>query len=121
MIVGVDYKDIFNNSKGTRLKIGVEMIRAELELLLNFKKYSLFFGNEMGLDLEKYLGLRNRTATFNLIKSDIEEMFAKYRRVKLKKVEMSFNESKNEVIINVTVAMAGQKYNNITIPIKVQN
>lgn len=121
MIVGVDYKDIFNNSKAANLKYGIEMIRAELELLLGFKKYSLFFGNEMGLDLEKYLGLRNRTATFNLIKSDIETLFAKYRRVKLKRIEMSFNEAKNEIIVNVTVAMSGRTYNNITIPIKVQN
>lgn len=121
MIIGVDYKDITNNSKATKLTMSIDMIRSELELLLNFKKYSLFFGNEMGLDLEKYLGLRNRTATFNLIKADIETMFAKYRRVKLKRVEMSFNDAKNEVVINVTVAMSGRSFNDITIPIRVQN
>lgn len=121
MITGVDYKRIFNNSKGANLEFGVEMIAAELELLLGFKKYSLFFGNEMGLDLEKYLGLTNRTATFNLIKADIEELFAKYRRVKLRRIEMDFDGSSNSIIINVTVTMAGNSFNEITIPLRVQN
>lgn len=121
MIVGVDYKDILDNAEATKLKFGVEMIRSEIELLLNFKKYTLFFGNNMGLDLEKYLHLENKTATFNLIKSDIEELFAKYRRVKLNRLRMTFDEETNGLIINVTVSMSGTSYNNITIPFKVQN
>jgi len=121
MIVGVDYTDILDNAKAAKLKSGIEMIRKEIELLINFKKYSLFFGNNMGLDLEKYLYLTNRTATFNLIKSDIEALFAKYKRVKLRRLEMSFDDDRNGVTINVTVSMGGTSYNNITIPFKVQN
>lgn len=121
MIVGIDHKQLLDNAKAAKLKFGVEMIRSEIELLLNFKKYSLFFGNNMGLDLEKYLHLTNTTATFNLIKSDIEELFAKYRRVKLRRIEMSFDDDNMGVTINVTVSMSGTSYNNITIPFKVQN
>lgn len=121
MIAGVDYKNIFNNSKAANIELGVNMIAAELELLLSFKKYSLFFGNNMGLDLEKYLGLTNRTATFNLIKADIEELFAKYRRVRLRRLEMEFDGSSNAIIINVTVTMVGNAVNEITIPLRVQN
>lgn len=121
MIIGVDYRLLFDDKKAAKLKKGIEMIEAELTLLLNFKKYSLFFGNEMGLDLEKYLGLTNRTATFNLIRSDIEDLFRKYRRVKLKKIEMSFNDSNNSILIDVIVSMSGTSFNNIKIPLKVQN
>jgi hypothetical protein len=121
MIIGVDYKNIVNNSKGANLEFGAQMIAAELELLLGLKQYSLFFGNNMGLDLEKYLGLTNRTATFNLIKADIEELFSKYRRAKLKKLEMDFDGANSRVIINVTVTMAGSSFNEITIPLRVQN
>lgn len=121
MIIGVDYKQIYDEKGATALKTGIDMIATEIELLLNFKKYSLFFGNNMGLDLEKYLGLTNRLATFNLIKSDIQDLFRKYRRVKLKTIEITFNKENNEVLINVTVSMSGTNFNNITIPFKVQN
>lgn len=122
MIIGVDYKNIFNVEKPeTNLTRGIEMIKAELELLLNFKKYSLFFGNNMGLDLEKYLYLTNRTATFNLIRSDIETLFRKYKRVTLKKVEMKFDDGANSITINVEVSYDKAGRNNITIPIRVQN
>ena len=46
MIIGVDYRLLFDDKKAAKLKKGIEMIEAELNLLLNFKKYSLFFGNE---------------------------------------------------------------------------
>jgi uncharacterized membrane protein len=122
MIIGVDYKEIFNeDSKSTQLKDGLEMIKTELELLLNFKKYSLFFGNEMGLDLEKYIGLTNRKATFNLIKAEIEDLFIKYKRVQLRKLELNFEKNSNSILINVTVVMPGSNLNDITIPFKVQN
>jgi len=104
MATGVKYNDIFSsNSKSTKLVSGVSLIKEELALLINFPKYGLFFGNEMGIDLEKYLYLQNKIATFNLIKADIEDLFKKYGRAQITKIEMSFDESNSAIIINVEV------------------
>lgn len=99
---GTDYKDIFNpETNSTKLISGKELLAKELELLLNFKKYTLFFGNGMGLDCERYIHLTNRKATFNLIKSDIEKLFSKYKRAKIKNITMKFNESSNTIEIKI--------------------
>ena len=121
MTIGVDYKRMFNSSKATRTVSSAELVAAELNLLLNFKKYSLFFGNEMGLDLEKYISLTNRTAPFNLIKSDIEHLFRKYRRANLKKIEMQFNGESNEIQIDLTVSVGKYGNNTLNIPLLVTN
>jgi phage baseplate assembly protein W len=122
MITGVDYTNIFSSeSPETKLTQGLDMIKQELTLLLNFRKHSLFFGNNMGLDLEKYLYLTNKTATFNLIRSEIEALFRKYRRVTLKKIEIKFEDYKNAIVINVEVSYDRIGRSNITIPIRIQN
>jgi hypothetical protein len=97
------------------------MIRDELELLLNFKKHSLFFGNSIGLDLEKYLYLTNRTATFNLIRSEIESLFRKYRRVSLQKIQIRFDDKTNGLVINVEVSYDQFGRTTITVPFSIQN
>ncbi len=105
MIIGVDYKDIFDESGSVRLKKDIEIITRELELLFRIRKYSLFFSNNMGVDLEKYIELSNETATFNLIKADIEQLFLKYRRAVLKKIDMSFSSLDSTIKIDLTVAV----------------
>lgn len=90
-MIGTPFKEIFNkDDKASNLISGAELIKSELEFLLTIEKHSLFFGNDLGIDLDRYLYLLNKTATFNLIKSDLEELFAKYNRVYLIKVDMSF-------------------------------
>lgn len=102
---GVDYRNIFDEAtSSTNLISGINMIAAEINLLLNHKKYTLFFGNDMGLDCERYIGLRNRVATFNLIRSDIEKLFKKYKRATIKKIDMSFNEENNAIDIVITAS-----------------
>lgn len=107
MAIGTDYKEIFKlNSAGNKetvLKSDTDLIKAELELLLNFKKHSLFFGNDIGLDLEKYINLSNRVATFNLIKADIEKLIAKYKKVKLKSINIEFSDAESVLKVNVVV------------------
>lgn len=120
MAVGVDYKNIFVDKK-TKLTSGADLIRAELELLLNFRKYGLFFGNNMGLDCERYIGLKNKVATFNLIKSEIEELFSKYGRAFIKQIEMKFNEETNSIDIDIECGISGGQYQSVRIPISVAN
>lgn len=104
MSVGTKYNELFNeNSLATKTISGIEVIKEELKMLINFPKYSLFFGNDIGLDLEKYLYLTNRMATFNLIRADIEAMFEKYGRARLSKIEMRFDNTSNAVIIDIEV------------------
>ena len=106
MINGVSYKNLFSpNAGNTNILSGINMIKEELELLLTFKKYGLFFGNNMGLGCEKYLFLGNKLATFNLVKADIEELFRKYTRATLLKTEVTFSSSTNTLIINLIVAV----------------
>ena len=70
MIRGIDYRNISSNGQ-TQLKSGMELIEAELNMLFSIPKHSLFFGNNIGIDLEKYLSLSNKTAAFNLVRSEI--------------------------------------------------
>jgi hypothetical protein len=126
MITGVSYKNIFKKESNviqneTIITRDIEMIRDELELLLNFKKHSLFFGNSIGLDLEKYLYLTNRTATFNLIRSEIESLFRKYRRVSLQKIQIRFDDKTNGLVINVEVSYDQFGRTTITVPFSIQN
>lgn len=118
MAKGIDYRNIFNDNRATQIVEGEELIQAELYLLLNFPKYSLFFGNNMGLDLEKYLNITNKTAAFNLIRADLEEFFAKYRRVQLVNLELEFDNSNLAININLTVS-----YNSrlMSIPLTLSN
>lgn len=120
---GTNYKDIFNQeTNSTNLLSGTALIRNELEFLLSFKKYSLFFGNNMGLDCEKYLGLSNRVATFNLIKSDIEDLFRKYKRAIIKNIKMVFNDDDNSIRIDITAVLSRQgKDSIINIPLVLSN
>lgn len=106
MPVGIDYKDIFNKEKNkTNLLRDEELVLSELSLLLGISKGSLFFGNNIGLDLEKYLYLTNKVAAFNLMRSDLEEFFTKYRRAKLEKIDMRFNKEDSSVDIELTVSV----------------
>lgn len=111
MPIGTSYSDLFSitdtGAKAVKLVSGLDLIKEELSILLNFQKYSLFFGNNMGLDCEKYLHLMNKFATYNLIRSDIDELFRKYGRARITKVEMTFDETNNQLIIDLTVMPAG--------------
>jgi len=121
MIIGVDYRDMFDSAKATRLKRDTEMILAELNLLLNMEKYSLFFGNNMGLDCEKYLNLTNKTAIFNLVKSEIEGLFIKYKRAIINKIEISFEDESSSLVVNLYVSTSRSGYNSFLIPIRISN
>ncbi len=100
---GTDYKNFFTEDGKTRLLSGAELVEKELQVLLQFQKHSLFFGNGIGLDAEKYLHLSNREATFNLIKREIEELFSKYSKAYLQNITMYFNEQKNSIEITLDV------------------
>lgn len=109
MAVGADYKKLFNHEKEElNLISGIDLIVRELELLLNFPRYSLFFGNNMGLDLEKYLYLSNRRAIFNLIADDIKKFFNTYGRVNLTSLEMSFDDINSKIIIDIEVGLGNE-------------
>lgn len=101
MRLGVSYKDIVKGGT-TNLQTGFPLIRDELELLINFKKHGLFFGNNLGLDLEKYLYLSNKEATFHLIRDDIIELLRKYGKVYLKELSMEF---KQDNTIHITIVV----------------
>lgn len=118
MAKGIDYRNIFSKNESTNLVEGEELIKAELLLLMSMPKYSLFFGNKMGLDLEKYLGVTNKSAAFNLIRADIEELFSKYRRAKLVSLEMEFDDKNLAIIINITVAINNRL---VTVPVTLSN
>jgi hypothetical protein len=117
---GVDYRDIFDDSvSSTKLITGASLVASELRLLMNMKKYTLFFGNEMGLDCEKYIGLTNRVATFNLIRSEIETLFKKYKRASIRKIDMSFNEETNSIDILMTVFLVANPNRTFTVPFSI--
>lgn len=110
MVSGVNYLNIFNEDGSTKLITGADLVMAELSLLFKMDKYSLFFGNNMGLDLEKYLYTNNKVATFNLIKSDIEAFFATYPKAILKRLEIQFDKL-GKAIINLTLNVNGSLVN----------
>jgi hypothetical protein len=120
MAIGIDYKEIFGSQttgkKAVILKSGTDLVKAELEALLNFKKHSLFFGNDIGLDCEKYLNLTNKVAIFNLISEEIEKLIAKYKRVTLKEISISFSKSESSLLINLT-CLYGSSTEEIQVPL----
>lgn len=119
MPIGVDYRQIIDTqNKVTKLKRNEELILAELSLLLNLEKGSLFFGNNMGLDLSKYLHLTNKLAIFNLVRADIEDFFKSYRRATLVNIEINFDDKELKLIINLTINIAGRLS---TLPLSVSN
>lgn len=119
-MTGVNYKNIINKLTGkTNLISNIELIRQELELLFNIEKYSLFFGNEIGVDLSKYLHLTNRTATFNLIKTEIEVALRKYGKVVPVSIDMRFDDSTNTIVIDLVVSPIANRNTTITVPITV--
>lgn len=110
MNIGVSYKEI-NKNNATVLKSGVSLIADELEMLLNLPKYSFFFGNNMGLDLEKYLYLRNKNAVYNLVRDDIMEVLRKYDKVILRELAVVFRESALYIVLTVQVKSTGDLIN----------
>lgn len=119
MPIGVDYREIIDkDNKITKLKRDEELVLAELSLLLNLDKHSLFFGNNMGLDLSKYLHLTNKLAVFNLVKSDIEEFFKTYRRARLVNISIKFDSIESKLIIDLVIDIAGTL---ATLPLSVSN
>ena len=110
MAIGTNYKELINtDSNETQLIKGLDVIKMELEVLLGFERYTLFFGNNMGLDANRFLQLRNPLATFNLIKAEIEKLIVKYNRVRLVKTEMIFKEDTSTLEINLTVIPKGAR------------
>ena len=104
MPTGTNVKKLFNESTGTTNTVSsIDLIKQEVEFLLGFQKYSLFFGNNMGFSPQKYLGLRNRIATYNLIKSDLVDLFAKYKRAKIQSLDITFDEQNSRLIIDLTL------------------
>ena len=85
----------------------------------NIEKYSLFFGNEIGVDLSKYLHLTNRTATFNIIKTEIEVALRKYGKVVPVSIDMRFDDSTNTIVIDLVVSPIANRNTTITVPITV--
>lgn len=112
MAVGIDYKDILNinNEQGTeylvKLKTGPELVAAELNLLFSIDKYSLFFGNNIGLDLGRFLYTENKLATFNMIRYTIENFFSTYSKADLIKLEIQFSKA-GKVVVDLVVNVDG--------------
>lgn len=121
MAIGTDYRNLTTTTGKTKLINSNELIKRELEMLFNFDKYSLFFGNEIGINLNKYSHLTNRTATFNLIKTDIETALRKYGKVIPISINMKFIEDTNSIKIDLVVASVANRNVPITVPITVSN
>lgn len=117
-MAGVAFSKIFQN-KEVNLVNGVELFQSELNFLFTTPKHSLFFGNNLGVDLSRYLHLLNTQATLNLIKADIEDVLIKYGRVYLRKIEMNFNTVKDSLSINIEVSTDSQGRNIVEIPLTV--
>lgn len=108
MLTGVDYKNIrTDKTQGvTELISDEKLIVQEIKTLMNFPKHSLFFGNSIGVDLERYLYLSNKTATFNLIKNEITEVFNKYPRASLISLQLSIT-GDSKLLIDLEVSING--------------
>lgn len=114
MNIGVSHKEL-NVNNATVLSSGAKLVAHELELLLNMPKYGLFFGNNMGVDLEKYLYLKNKQATFHLIRDDIVEALRKYGKANLKELTLVFGaDSTLTIVLTVTVKSTQEL---VTLPI----
>lgn len=125
-MAGVRFDKIFNtrsNTEGeviaeTQLVSGAKLIQSEIEFLLKTEKHTMFFGNNLGADLNKYLHLLNNQATYNLIKSELEDMFIRYRKVYLQKMSMNFNNLNKTLEINIEVSLDSRGTNIINIPLQ---
>lgn len=107
MNFGITYNNLLKRGS-TPITSQEELIKEELKMLLGLKKHSFFFANNMGLDLERYLYLTNKQATFHLIKEDIEELLNKYKKVTLAELSIEFVEnSKLKIIIITRIANTG--------------
>lgn len=113
MYIGLSHKQI-NRNGATVLSSGAELIAHELELLLNMPKHSLFFGSDLGLDLEKYLFLSNKQAMHHLIRDDILKVLEQYGKVDLVRLTTAFQGSTLIITLVVRVKTTQQA---ITIPL----
>lgn len=128
-MAGTIFKEVFTRKtvgdktvvSGIKLITGPELIKSELEFLLTTPKHTLFFGNSLGLDLERYLHLLNTTATLNLIKDEIEELFIKYRKVYLLRIEMDFDNANNALNIDLVVSRDPSGRDMIRVPIRLED
>lgn len=114
---GVQYNNIFNEDKATNIVSYLELFKAEIEMLLTIPKNSLFFGNGIGIDFNKYKYLKDNRAMYNLIKSDIENLFVKYRRLVLKKLVMTVN--RKDSVLDIVIHATADGQNTIEIPLQV--
>lgn len=122
MPVGTDIKNLFSDSSHkTNTVSGIDLIKQEVEFLLLFQKYSLFFGNEIGFSPEKYLSLRNREATFNLIRSELQKVFSKYKRAVIKEISMSFEEGTSKLVVDLTLATSTYGNNTFNVSLDLGN
>lgn len=121
---GVDYREIIKYDeteqgpvpiRTTNLVSGMRLIVAELNMLLDFPKHSLFFGNDLGLDLGKYQFVDNKTSVFNLIKKDIVSLFNKYGRARLMSLSIVFNERTNAIEIEINASPYHASQNSFSI------
>lgn len=101
----------------TIITVGAELIKSEISFLLTTERHSLFFGNNIGADLEQYLYLMNSRATYNLIKDELEQIFLKYKKVYLNKVDMEFNNINKTLEIKIDVSTDSQGLEIIEIPL----
>lgn len=105
MATGTKHNELFDtSSKSVKLIRGNDLIKSELEFLLGFQRYTLFFGNKMGLDADRFLHLNNDLATFNLVKSEVEKVLAKYGRVNIISIEMRFNKQNDTLEIDMELS-----------------
>ena len=117
MLYGITKQGITRllETKTFELSSGVSLIAEELGFLFSIPKYSLFFGNNIGVDLEKYLHLGLKSATFNLIKNEILNLFLKYERAKLTTITMRLD-ADNNLIITADI-IVDRQYATIDIPV----
>jgi hypothetical protein len=112
MARGTNMYSLFNNkTKAINLVRGNTLIEEEVSFLLSHPKYSLFFGNNMGFSPEKFLHLKNRVATFNLIRSELEKLFNKYNKASLLEMRLNFNEANDTLELELTLATGSYNSN----------
>lgn len=125
-MAGVTFKQIFSKGETeagrltapeTILASGAKLIQSELQFLLETERYSMFFGNGIGADLDKYTYLMNNRATYNLIRDELEKLFAKYKKAYLQKITMNFNNAEKRLYININVSTDRAGENAIMIPL----
>lgn len=122
MATGTNTYQLFDTkSKATKTLSGINLIKQEVEFLLGHIKYSLFFGNNMGFSAERFLSLRNRIATFNLIRAELEKLFSKYKRASIRTIEMSFDQTTNTIVVDLTLATGTYGTNLFNVSFNLEN